>query len=527
VNQDGKDSVAGNLRQAGVPETREAKRAPQPQVDQGPQEVLARREVKPYQSRLMMRYASLPFVVEGKQTVPIVRDGMSSNRERHTPTKESSNIQGGITLDLSFMKQVDVASDRSYVNIGPGNRWQDVYSKLDAKNLGTSGGRVATVGVGGLVTGGGISFFSRERGLVCDNVIEFEVVLADGSIVVANNGTNPDLWRALKGGSGNFGIVTRIKMKAFELGNMWGGIIFHPDDDSVRHTIFNMFEQFTSSTEDVHAHWIHTWTYVAGGITGIWQGSSNIQYTLPDPKPAVFDRLRSKDLDGSWPLISPNSVKIDTLTGLTKQLASLNPDGKRQIFTSLTFKNSAQFMQEIYQIASEIAPTLNTNFGLRWSVSFQSLPRMIYSKARLNGGNSLGLADEEDDLVILLLTSTWSSAYYDDMVHKAAQDLFRRVEKRAEEMGLDNSFIYLNYADKWQDPISGYGVQSVDTLRNVAARYDPKGFFQKQVPGGHKIPVPKQGATSEDDHHKLLATEMKENNYEMEEAPPAAEPARR
>lgn len=450
---------------------------------------------------------------------------MRSNCARHTPTKESSNIQGGITLDLSFMKQVDVASDRSYVNIGPGNRWQDVYSKLDAKNLGTSGGRVATVGVGGLVTGGGISFFSRERGLVCDNVIEFEVVLADGSIVVANNGTNPDLWRALKGGSGNFGIVTRIKMKAFELGNMWGGIIFHKNDDSTRHALFNLFEEFTASTEDVHAHWIHTWTYVPGVK---WQPSSNIQYTLPNPKPAVFDRLRSKDLDGSWTYIKAltNNVKIDTLTGLTKQLASLNPDGSRQSFTSLTFKNSAEFMEEIYQIANEVAPTLFWVTGLKWSISFQSLPRMIYSKARLNGGNSLGLADEEDDLVILLLTSTWDFAYNDDKVHQAARDLFRRVEKRAEEMGLDNSFIYLNYADKWQDPISGYGVQSVDTLKNVAARYDPKGLFQNQVPGGHKIPVPKQGATSKDDHHKLLATEMKENDYEMEEAP-AAEPARR
>lgn len=421
------------------------------------------------------------------------------------------------------MKQVDVAADRLSVNIGPGNRWQDVYSKLDAKNLGTSGGRVGTVGVGGLVTGGGISFFSRERGLVCDNVIEFEVVLADGSIVLANNGTNSDLWRALKGGSGNFGIVTRIKMNAFELGNMWGGIIFHKKDDESRLTLFDLFEKFTSSTQDVHAHWIHTWTYVNAVVIAEWQPSSNIQYTLPDPKPAVFDRLRSKDLDGSSLLIPQlmNSLKIDTLTGLTKQLASLNPDGSRQIFTSLSFKNSARFMEEVYQLGNDIAPSLKWVTGLRWSLSFQSLPKIIYSKARLTGGNSLGLADEEDDLVILLLTSTWTSALDDERMYAAAQTFFRRVEKRAEEMGVDNSFIYLNYADKWQDPILGYGLQSVDTLRNVASRYDPKGLFQKQVPGGFKIP--KAGATAQDDDkHKLLVavheTEEREDEEEKVEA---------
>lgn len=403
------------------------------------------------------------------------------------------------------MKQVDVAPDRLSVNIGPGNRWQDVYSKLETQFLGTSGGRVATVGVGGLVTGGGLSFFSRERGLVCDNVIEFEVVLSDASIVIANNATNPDLWRALKGGSGNFGIVTRIKMNAFELGNMWGGIIFHKKDDSTRHTIFKLFEDFTANTEDVNAHWIHTWTYVNAVVLAEWQPSSNIQYTKPISNPPIFDRLRSRDLDGSSALIPQlmNQLKIDTLTGLTQQLATLNPDGSRQIFTSLTFKNSAEFMEEIYQLGNNIAPSLKWVSGLRWSLSFQSLPRLIYSKARQTGGNCLGLADEEDDLVILLLTSTWTLAKDDERMYEAAQGFFKEVQMRAEQMGVDNPFIYLNYAGKWQDPVRGYGIQSIDTLRNVAARYDERGLFQsRQVPGGFKLP--KLAATSQEDNRKRI-----------------------
>lgn len=391
------------------------------------------------------------------------------------------------------MKQVDVSRDRLSVDIGPGNRWQEVYTRLGTQFLGTSGGRVATVGVGGLVTGGGISFFSRERGLVCDNVIEFEVVLSDASIVIANNVTNPDLWRALKGGSGNFGIVTRIKMNAFELGNMWGGVIFHKRDDSSRRTIFKLFEEFTANTEDVNAHWIHTWSYVNAVVLTEWQPSSNIHYTKPIPNPPIFDRLRSRDLDGSVPIIPllKNDLKIDTLTGLTQQIASLNPDGYRQIFTSLTFKNSAAFMEEVFQIGNDIAPGIKWVTGLRWSLSFQALPKIIFSKARRTGDNALGLTDGEDDLIVLLLTSTWNLSKDDDKMYETARTFFRRVQSRAEQLGVQHPFVYLNYADRWQDPVKGYGVKNVNALRNVAARYDRRGLWQsKQVPGGFKLSKP-------------------------------------
>ncbi|KAK8093853.1 hypothetical protein PG997_000538 [Apiospora hydei] len=115
----------------------------------------------------------------------------------HTPFAGSANIDSGITIDLSKLRHIDVSAERTSVNIGPGNRWGDVYSVLDAQGLSTSGGRVASVGVGGLVTGGGISFFSPRYGYVCDNVEayeeqNFEVVLVSGEIVNANASSHPD-----------------------------------------------------------------------------------------------------------------------------------------------------------------------------------------------------------------------------------------------------------------------------------------------------------------------------------------------
>ena len=78
----------------------------------------------------------------------------SDGEHRHTPFAGAANIQNGVTIDLQSLNQVDVSQDRKTVAIGPGNRWGGVYLKLDALGLATSGGRVAIVGVGGLMLGG-------------------------------------------------------------------------------------------------------------------------------------------------------------------------------------------------------------------------------------------------------------------------------------------------------------------------------------------------------------------------------------
>jgi FAD/FMN-containing dehydrogenase len=94
----------------------------------------------------------------------------------HTPHKDSgANTDNGVTIDLRSMKTVTVSADKSTVAVKGGARWIDVYSLLDTLGLAVSGGRVSPVGVGGLVTGGGISFFTARYGFVCDNVKEYEV----------------------------------------------------------------------------------------------------------------------------------------------------------------------------------------------------------------------------------------------------------------------------------------------------------------------------------------------------------------
>lgn len=141
---------------------------------------------------------------------------------------------------------VDAASET--VNIGPGGRWRDVYHELHKHNYTVAGGREANVGVGGFLLGGGLAFLNSQRGFACDDVISYEVVLADGSIVTADKDQHARLFRALKGGSNNFGIVTNFKMNMLSNNKIWGGLTISPKEyitDSI-----DAMHDFTTNVKD-------------------------------------------------------------------------------------------------------------------------------------------------------------------------------------------------------------------------------------------------------------------------------------
>ncbi|KAK3063092.1 hypothetical protein LTS18_002766, partial [Coniosporium uncinatum] len=141
----------------------------------------------------------------------------------HARFAGASNAEGGVTIDLVRLDEIRLSSDKKSVTIGAGNRWMEIYRALEAEGLTVVGGRVADVGVGGLLLGGGISFFSGRHGLACDSILSYEVVLPSGAIATASEDERPDLFKALKGaGSSNFGIVTSFTLETISLPNKDG-----------------------------------------------------------------------------------------------------------------------------------------------------------------------------------------------------------------------------------------------------------------------------------------------------------------
>lgn len=152
---------------------------------------------------------------------------------------------GGMVIDLSRMRGVTVDPRARTATVAGGAQWGDVDHATHAYGLATPSGIISTTGVAGLTLGGGFGHLTRRYGLSCDNLIEAEVVTADGSIRIASATENPDLFWALRGGGGNFGVVTRFAFKLHPVSMVYGGPIFYPAEASAE--VLRFFREFIAA----------------------------------------------------------------------------------------------------------------------------------------------------------------------------------------------------------------------------------------------------------------------------------------
>ena len=126
--------------------------------------------------------------------------------------------EGGLVIDLSGMRQVTIDPVARRAVCGGGATWGDLDTAGQAHSLAVTGGFISHTGIGGLTLGGGIGWLTRKVGLSCDNVVAAEVVTADGRIIRASADQNADLFWAIRGGGGNFGVVTSFEYRLHEVG---------------------------------------------------------------------------------------------------------------------------------------------------------------------------------------------------------------------------------------------------------------------------------------------------------------------
>ncbi|KAK7530740.1 uncharacterized protein J3D65DRAFT_639400 [Phyllosticta citribraziliensis] len=394
----------------------------------------------------------------------------------HTTYGGAANIDGGVTLDLGFMNSTTYFANNQTAAIQPGARWGSVFRTLDNAGVASAGGRAASVGVAGLVLGGGNSFYSARKGLVCDNVANFEVVLANGEVVFANRETNADLFQVLKGGSNNFGIVTRIDLQTFDRENVWGGIVGYPISTAGLHSkaLVNFGEKLA---DDPYASTIMILLYhSARGFPFI---ANAYEYTKPVERPPIFDEFMA--IPGNF----SSTMRITNMTDITEELEQ--PVGFRWKFMALTFQNDERIIKKATELFHKMIESIGDADEWYFSPMFQPMPASFAKHSAANGGNILGLDRFTENNILFLYDVGWMSEENDELFHKLSEQYVEDLDSYAKSIGKSNLFVYLDYADPTQDPLSTYGHANIQKMRAAAAKYDPDRVFQTMVPGGFKL----------------------------------------
>jgi FAD/FMN-containing dehydrogenase len=328
---------------------------------------------------------------------------------------------------------------------------------------------------------GGISFFSPERGWACDEIVNFEVVLASGEIVDANTTSHSDLFAALKGGQNNFGIVTRFDLKAFPATTIWGGrIVFGPNATTP------LLTTYTEMKMDTYDPYVAGWVTVRYNHTAAtFNPVSILWHTKPAQKPGALESIVSVKPQMMNGMIE---APISEHTRNASRQVAANP--QRTIWATTSFNISPTIIHRIHALWKGLVPEISAQYAYAKPVAeitFQALPAPPRNGT---SPNSLGFSPTETpekDLIFLQIIFTFEDAAATEGFEEALKDLVALIEALAKEQGVYHRYKYLNFAASFQDPLASYGAEEIGKLKGVARRYDPAGVFQTQVPGGFKL----------------------------------------
>ncbi|RBQ79996.1 hypothetical protein VDGD_04962 [Verticillium dahliae] len=326
--------------------------------------------------------------------------------------------------------------------------------------------------------------------MICNNVISYQVVLADGSIVTASADENDYLWRSLKGGGNNFGVVSQFTLRSFPAPkNIWTGTFATPGFLSTR-TIRAFYDHGACAMSgkpglfDEHASTpILSLSYITN--LGIKMHFCHMAYTKPSDNgndwPEYWKRSPFRSL---WRF--QNTSKNESLHDSVTTLGSFSVTDDRNVFGTTTIKSDLATLLAVRQIFSDATPSIKHVKNCMFIYITQMvLPQWI------NKGdpNVLGLEECQEPLVIISFAVNWGTAEDDEAVTGAVRRTISRIEEFAAANGTAHPYRFSNYAAEWQKPLQGYGKNNFRVLQDVSKKYDPEGLFQTGCLGGFKLDI--------------------------------------
>ncbi|CAE6484091.1 unnamed protein product, partial [Rhizoctonia solani] len=288
-------------------------------------------------------------------------------------------------------------------------------------------------------------------------------------------------FKALKGGTGNFGIVTSFKLQTFPVNHIYAGYINYTPDKY--DTLFTLMEKYAREwvESDPKTHMIPV--FVSKPSTGLDMATFYNAYAEPvTTPPAAVKPFFDVPNNGS-------TVQVKTVKEATDELSVGFDDGFRYDMEDYSIRADAGLFKQILECWNKFTKeTAQTIPG--WSVGliYQPISNSMLRATDKKGGNILGLKPAKDPLMVVSYTFTWVRPEDDKKAYAAIKKLVTASKNIAKSQNRLADYMYLNYAGPEQKVIESYGSAQVDFLRKVKAKYDPDAVFEKLSPGGFKIP---------------------------------------
>jgi hypothetical protein len=304
------------------------------------------------------------------------------------------------------------------------------------------------------------------------------VLIHCSQLINANADENPDLFQALKGGSGaNFGIVTKFDMFAFEAGNLWGGTATYNKTETPK-----LIDSYVKWTDNVANYpdgsSIIFWSYLPAMKDIVVLAA--YEDTMGNEAPAGFDNFMAIPRIG-------DTLRVDSHKALTDELEQAT--GYRDIWFTMTFNNDAEIFTKIVELneafVNEWKATADPDFITQ--CMFQAIPTVFSKHSIERGGNVLGLDKVEKNSIMLLFDIAVKTAEEEAIARPLLASYGAQMQKFAASKNGLVDWQFMNYADREQDPLASYGSDNVEKIRAAARKFDPQGIFQTKAPGGFKI----------------------------------------
>ncbi|KAJ6151702.1 hypothetical protein N7470_006830 [Penicillium chermesinum] len=403
----------------------------------------------------------------------------------HMPNNGFASIEDGLLISTKNLGQVYYNADDETAVIGPGLSWEEAQKGLDGTGRAVVGGRLGGVGIGGYMLGGGMSFLSTQYGWAANNVVNYEVVLANGTIVNANAMENANLFASLKGSGNNLGIVTAYTMQTHPIGKVWGGNFVFGADKTPQ--LMTALRNFVDNYPDDKAAIILT--SERGALIDFW--IMFVFYDGPEPPAGVFDEFEAidhtstaKTWDTYYDLLKNNDFFIlqwwATLRYCHRDYAC--PQCPRR----------AAPLQDLYDHWYNVTESVLEVAGVLGSIAFQPVPKTFSQKAKDRGGDLLDIPTDQN-YIFIELDFSYSFPVDDSKIDQATQNLYtgldNLVQKNIDEGLLPDVYrpLFMNDAyfrqDYWGRIKPESKQAALDTRKNV----DPDLFFQRRTSGGWRL----------------------------------------